>query len=49
MISKPAGMIPRNTLADDERNEIMFAYEQGMHYDEQRKDENMNILNEMSA
>lgn len=39
----------RNTLAEDERNETMFAYEQGMHYDEQRKDENMNILNEMSA
>lgn len=39
----------RNMLADDERNEIMFAYEQGMHYDEQRKDESMNILNEMSA
>lgn len=38
----------RNTLADDERNEIMFACEQGMHYDE-RKDESMNILNEMSA
>lgn len=49
MISKPVGMIPRNTLTDDERNEIMFAYEQGMYYDEQRKDENMNILNEMRA
>lgn len=49
MISKPVGMIPRNMLADDERNEIMFAYEQGMHYAEQRKDESMNILNGMSA
>lgn len=49
MISKPAGMIPRNTLTDDERNEIMLAYEQGIHYDEQRKDESMNILDEMSA
>ena len=48
MISKHAGMIPRNTLADDEINEIMFACEQGIHYDE-RKDESMNILNEMSA
>lgn len=49
MISKPVGMIPRNTLTDDERNEIMFAYEQGMYYDEQRKDESINILNEMRA
>lgn len=38
----------RNTLTDDERNEILFACEQGMHYDE-CKDESMNILNEMSA
>ena len=34
----------QNTITDDERNEIMFTCEQGMHYDE-----SMNILNEMSA
>ena len=38
----------QNTITDDERNEIMSAYEQGIHYDE-CKDESMNILNEMSA